>query len=160
VKRKYIQLQVSEILTLEAGYKYGPQYQFRHRCHCLLLSHQGKRVSELAAIFQVSKLTIYNWFRAWESAGIVGLRNQAGQGGQAKLSVQNPQHITQVKALLEQERQSAKTVVASLHAQLDIQMHPATLRRFLKSLVTDSAVSARASKASRTKRNANSKNKS
>jgi transposase len=119
VKRQYIQLLASEILTLEAGYTYGPQYQFRHRCHCLLLSHQGRSVKELAAIFQVSKRTIYNWFTAWESKGLVGLGNQAGQGRKPKLSMQNPQHVTQVKALLEQERQNRSS---RLQAQLEFQL--------------------------------------
>ena len=114
----------------------------------------------MAAIFQVSKLIIYNWFKAWALAGIVGLRNQAGQGRKPKLSVENPPHVAQVKALLEEERQSAKTVVASLQTQLDIQLHPATLRRFLKSLVIDSDASARVSKVSSTPRSAYSKNKS
>ena len=42
-------------------------------------------MATLKAIFSVSHATISNWLTAWETKGIVGLRNQAGQGRKAIL---------------------------------------------------------------------------
>jgi hypothetical protein len=64
MQKKYIQLNQEEILTLQEGHKNHPCYQVRNRCQCLLLSHQGKEVKELAAIFSVISLTVYTWFPA------------------------------------------------------------------------------------------------
>ncbi len=37
-------------------------------------------MASLNVLFDVTHATIGNWFRAWEDLGIIGLRNQAGQG--------------------------------------------------------------------------------
>ena len=97
-------------------------------------------------------MTIYAWFDLWESGGIAALRKKPGQGRRPKLSPANPQHVERVKALVEEERQNLKVVVAKLSVELQTQMHPDTLKRFLKNLVTLSADSANASKRVRSRR--------
>lgn len=139
---RFVQLSEPEIATLQEGHKNGSQFQFRNRCFCLILSSQGKSVTELAQFFEVSRITIYSWFDAWKERGITGLMNQKGQGRKPILSVQNPQHVSKVKALIGKSPQSVKSVVAELEPQLAVSMHPETLRRFLKNLVLVSAASA------------------
>jgi transposase len=139
---RFIKLTEPETATLQEGHKNGSQFQFRNRCFCLILSSQGKTVSELAQLFEVSRITIYSWFAAWERSGIIGLMNRKGQGRKPILSVQNPQHVSKVKALIAENPQSVKSVVAELEPKLGVSMHPETLRRFLKNLVSASAASA------------------
>lgn len=139
---RFIQLSEPEITTLQEGHKNGSQFQFRNRCFCLVLSNQGKTVRELAQFFETSHITIYSWFDNWERNGICGLKNRKGQGRKPILSLQNPQHVSKVKALIAKNPQSVKSVVAELEPKLGASMHPETLRRFLKNLVSASAASA------------------
>jgi transposase len=81
----------------------------------------------------------------YEEEGIEGLKTRAGRGRKPKLSTQNPLHLQTVKAEIAKHPQSVKTVVAKLEEALDVAMHPDTLKRFLKKLVTASVASARAS---------------
>ncbi|MGI8638896.1 MAG: helix-turn-helix domain-containing protein [Pyrinomonadaceae bacterium] len=139
---RFIKLTEPEITTLQEGHKNGSQFQFRQRCFCLVLSNQGKSVSQLSQSFEVSRITVYAWFDAWDKSGITGLMNRPGQGRKPILSVQNPEHIKQVKNAVAKNPQSVKSVVAELEPQLQVKMHPETLKRFLKNLVSASAASA------------------
>ncbi len=139
---RFIQLTEPEIETLQQGHKNGSQFQFRNRCFCLILSHQGKTVPELAQFFEVSRITIYSWFDVWETGGICGLMNRKGQGRKPILSLQNPQQVAKVKTAVARNPQSVKSAVAELESALGLEMHPETLKRFLKNLVSVSAVSA------------------
>ncbi len=139
---RFIKLSESEIMTLQEGHKNGSQFQFRNRCFCLILSGQGKTVRELAQFFEVSRITIYSWFDAWETSGIAGLMNRKGQGRKPILSLQNKEQVAKVKAALARNPQSVKSAVAELEPKLQVKMHPETLKRFLKNLVSASAASA------------------
>ena len=139
---RFVKLTEPEIATLQDGHKSGSQFQFRNRCFCLILSGQGKTVRELAGFFEVSRITIYAWFDAWEAGGITGLMNRPGQGRKPILSLQNPEHIKQVKNAIAKNPQSVKSVVAELEPKLQVKMHVETLKRFLKNLVSASAASA------------------
>lgn len=75
---RFVQLTEPELATLQKGHKHDTQFQFRHRCFCLVPSHQGKTISELAQFFEVSRSTVYSWFDAWQTYGIVGLMNRKG----------------------------------------------------------------------------------
>lgn len=139
---RFIKLSEPEIKTLQEGHKNGSQFQFRQRCFCLVLSNQGKSVSQLSQLFEVSRITVYAWLNAWDKSGITGLMNRPGQGRKPILSLQNPEHIKQVKNAIAKNPQSVKSVVAELEPQLNVKMHPETLKRFLKNLVSASAASA------------------
>ncbi len=60
---------------LERIYSHSRHHQVRQRSHCLLLKNQGVKLKQLRSIFQVSEKTLYNWFNAWESKGLVRLYN-------------------------------------------------------------------------------------
>jgi transposase len=139
---RFVKLTEPELKTLQEGHKNGSQFQFRNRCFCLILSHQGKTVPELAQFFDISRITIYSWFDAWSQNGICGLMNQKGQGRKPILSLQNSEHIQKVKRAIAKNPQSVKSVVAAVEPQLNVKLHPETLKRFLKNLVSASAASA------------------
>jgi transposase len=138
---RFVKLTEAELKTLQEGHKHGSQFQFRNRCQCLILSHQGKSVPELTQFFEVSRITIYSWLDAWDKYGITGLMNKPGRGRKPILSVQNSTHVKSVKAAIKKNPQSVKAVVAELESKLGAEMHPETLKRFLKNLVSASAVS-------------------
>jgi transposase len=142
---RFVKLTGAELITLQEGHQNGSQFQFRNRCFCLILSNQGKSVSELTKFFEVSRITIYSWLDAWGKNGIVGLMNKPGQGRKSILSLQNSSHIKSVKAAIRKNPQSVKAVVAELESKIGSQMHPETLKRFLKNLVSVSAECAPAS---------------
>lgn len=139
---RFIKLSEVELVTLQEGHKNSSNFQFRNRCQCLVFSHQGRTVPELAQFFEVSKITIYGWFKRWEKDGIVGLMNQPGQGRKAILSLQNPIHIKSVKAAVQKNAQSVKAMVAELEQSLDEKMSVQTVKRFLKNLVSATQESA------------------
>ena len=143
---RFIKLSDVELATLTDAHRSGQPFEFRNRCHCLLLSHQGCTIAELTKMFKVHRVTVYAWFDAWETGGIAALHKKPGQGRRPKLSPANPQHVERVTALVEDERQNLKIVVAKLADELDTKMHPDTLKRFLKNLATLSADSANASR--------------
>lgn len=134
MQKKYIKLHPEELLTLQEGHKNHPCYQVRNRCQCLLLSHQGKEVKELATIFSVLPLTIYTWFYRWEEKGLVGLFNEKGRGRKPiLLQAESEQIKTQVQA----NAQQLKLARGVLKAELNKEFSHKTLRRFLKKLVAD-----------------------
>ena len=139
---RFVKLTEAELVTLQEGHKRGSQFQFRNRCLCLILSSQGKSVPELTQFFEVSRITIYSWLDAWETNGIVALMNKPGRGRKPILSTQNSTHVKSVKAAIRKNPQSVKAVVAELESKIGTEMHPETLKRFLKNLVSASDVSA------------------
>jgi transposase len=148
---RFIRLSEAELKSLQKGQRYGRHFLFRDRCQCLILSHQGHTIPQLAELFNVHRTTIYSWFDLWESGGIEALHKKPGQGRRPKLSPANPQHVERARALVEKERQNLKAVVAQLSSELDIKMHPDTLKRFLKNLAILSGDSANVSKHVRTR---------
>jgi Transposase and inactivated derivatives len=110
---RFVKLTEAELKTLQEGHKNGSQFQFRNRCQCLILSHQGKTVPKLTQLFDVSRVTIYSWFDDWEKRGITGLMNKPGRGRKPILSVQNSEHVKLVKALIKKNPQSVKAVTAA-----------------------------------------------
>lgn len=141
MQKKYVKLTQEEIQTLQEGHKNHPCYQVRNRCQCLLLSHQGKEVKELAAIFSVIPLTVYSWFYRWEEKGLVGLFNEKGRGRKPILSQTDSEKIkTQVQA----HAQQLKVARGVLKAELNKEFSDKTLKRFLKKLVADGNVGERA----------------
>lgn len=138
---RFLKLTEAELKTLQEGHKNGSQFQFRNRCLCLILSSQGKSVPELTKFIEVSRITIYSWLGAWEKYGIVGLMNKPDRGRKPIMSVQNSAHVKSVKAAIRKNPQSVKAVVAELEAKIESEMHPETLKRFLKNMVSVSAAS-------------------
>lgn len=133
---RFVKLTEAELITLQEGHKNGSQFQFRNRCQCLVFSHQGRSVPELAEFFDINPITIYNWFDRWEESGLVGLMNKPGRGRKPILSLQNPSHIESVKTAVRKNAQSVKAMVAELETALEEKMSVQTVKRFLKNLVS------------------------
>jgi transposase len=109
---------------LQRIYKESQHHRVRQRAHCILLSSQGINTTALVAIFSVDRLTIYNWFDAWEAHHFAGLYDKKRCGRPPKLTEeeqdkaqqyleQHPRDIRKVVHLLEQEtskRVSTKTI--------------------------------------------------
>lgn len=138
MRQRFACLTPDEVATLQDGHKHGPQFQFRSRCLCLLLSHQQQPVKWLKEHFQVSQLTIYSWLDAWEQVGLRGLYNKAGQGRKPILTAADQALVSQhVQAHIQQLKLARQT----LRTELNREFSQKTLSRFLKSMAGDGNVS-------------------
>ncbi len=112
----------------------GKAKAFRERCHCLSLSFEGYQVKELARIFRVSEISVYGWFKRWETSGIVGLRDKPGRG---RKSILKAEDLAQVKTCVQENAQRLKVARSILKEELGREFSAKTLKRFLKSLTAD-----------------------
>ena len=134
MRQRFANLTPDEVATLQEGHNHGPQFQFRNRCLCLLLSYQQQPVKWLKDHFQVSQLTIYNWLNAWEERGLRGLYNKAGQGRNPILTTSDQATVSQH---VERHCQQLKLARQTLRAELNRDFSQKTLSRFLKSVAGD-----------------------
>lgn len=104
----------------------------------ILLKSEDRTSQEVAEILGCCEMSVNNWQKRYEMEGLKGLETRPGRGRPPILSQQNPEHLRKVRAEIERHPNSVKTVVAALEEDLDLQMHPETLKRFLKKMVTDS----------------------
>ena len=141
MKKKFIQLAEAEKVTLQDGHKNGKTKAFRTRCHCLVLSSEGYQVKGLAEIFRVSEISIYAWFKRWETGGIVALRDKEGRGRKPILQAQD---LAQIKQTVQENAQRLKIARLLLKEELRREFSTKTLKRFLKSLTADTNVGANA----------------
>jgi transposase len=116
---------------LQRLYRQSRHHQVRQRAHCILLRTQGYRISQLMEIFLVSRKTIYNWFNAWETQGVVGLYNRSGRGRKPTF---NREQIEQIRAWTQQYPRQLKQVVHKVQQQWDITVSTKTIKRVLKAL--------------------------
>ena len=120
--------------SLEQGYKTGKHFIFRRKCQSILLSHQGKTISELCELYGVGRLSVSTWLNLWESDGIKGLELKPGRGRPAKLRVDDEKQVKVVKTLVENEPKNLNRVVGQVKSELGIELSKKTLKRFLKNL--------------------------
>ncbi|MBO1345926.1 MAG: helix-turn-helix domain-containing protein [Hormoscilla sp. GUM202] len=66
---------------------------FMHKINIITLedehiafSSRGYQTKEFIKIFDVSIVTIYNWFNAWEELNLVGLYDRKGRGRKPKFN--------------------------------------------------------------------------
>lgn len=144
-KTKVIELSAAQRAALEKGYRTGTSHAFRTRCRMILLKSEKRSSLEVADVLGCCEIVVNNWLRRYEAEGIEGLKTRPGRGRKPKLSTQNPLHLQTVKAEIAKHPQSVKTVVAKLGEELDLAMHPDTLKRFLKKMVTASVASVKVS---------------
>lgn len=114
---------------LERIYKRSRFPRVRQRAQCILLSTEGYSVSELVKIFRVERITIYNWFDAWEERRFAGLYDRPGKGNTAKLTaLQQEQVIVWTKQF---PRQIGK-IVELIHQHFTKRVSFSTIRRIYK----------------------------
>jgi transposase len=126
---RHIRLTEQEEQELKALYKNGVYIIERKRSQCLLLSHQGKSINELAGIFNVTRLTISNWLDKWQQGGLKGIRLQPGRGRKQKLCRIEQE---QLEAYVEQHSRNLNAVVALIKEKHAVVVSKKTLQRFLK----------------------------
>lgn len=144
-KKKIVELSVEQRAELEKGYRKGKSHTFRERCQMMLLKSENRTSKEVAEILGCCEVAVNNWLKRYQSEGIKGLETRAGRGRPPILSQQNAEHLRKVETQIKKHPNSVKTVVAQLEEDLDLKMHPETLKRFLKKMVTDSVEQERGS---------------
>jgi transposase len=140
-KKRYIKLTAEQKAALEVEYKTGHSHDYRSRCHCILLSSAGWSMDKLMDFFQVTRVTLTQWFDRYETEGLEGLKIRPGRGRKRKLDIDNADHVKQVKSSLKKENRNLKQLRQDLESKYDTTIGDTTLRRFLKDLVTDTDVS-------------------
>ncbi len=134
-KKKIVQLIEAQQDELENGYRNGKSHAFRQRCQMVLLKSENRSSREVAGIMGCCEVVVNTWQRRFETEGIEGLKTRPGRGRPSILSQQNPEHLRKVREEIKPHPNSVKTVVARLEEDLDLAMHPETLKRFLKKMV-------------------------
>ncbi len=81
------------IKILERIYKYSKYHQVRQRAQCIKLSHDGYKITDLTKIFNVSRLTITNWFDDWDNYVLAGLYDKKGRGRKSKLDDEQKEQV-------------------------------------------------------------------
>ena len=134
-KKRFIEnLTEEEVVVLKDGRKNGKSYQFRDRCHCIILSFSGFEIKDLAILFDVSKNTISTWLNSWENEGIKGLKNKSGQGRKPKISIHNKEQVKVVETAAKNAAEKGTNMLDEVVENLDIEgvLSQDTLNRFLK----------------------------
>jgi transposase len=131
-RKKIVQLSEAQRKELETGYRKGKSHAFRQRCQMVLLKSENRSSLEVAGIIGCCEVVVNHWQKRFEEEGISGLVTRPGRGRPPILSQQNPEHVLRVREEIQQHPNSVKTVLAHLEEDLDLAMHPETLKRFLK----------------------------
>jgi transposase len=126
---RHIRLTEQEEQELKGLYKNGVYIIERKRSQCLLLSHQGKSINELAGIFSVTRLTISHWLDNWKQGGLKGIRLECGRGRKQKLAGIGQE---QLEAYVKQHSRNLNAVVALIKEKHAVVVSKKTLQRFLK----------------------------
>jgi transposase len=142
-KTKVVELTAEQRTELEKGHRTGSSHCFRSRCQMVLLKSEKRTSVEVAAVLGCCEMVVNNWLARYKTEGIEGLATRAGRGRPPILSQQNPQHLQKVEAEIQKHPNSVKTVVAALAEDLNLLMHPETLKRYLKKTSIGSAAPAR-----------------
>lgn len=116
--------QEKELHEIARGYD---PHQVRDRAHAILLIHQeNKSPEELAEIFFVSRITIYNWIHRWVRCGIDGLYDLAGRGRKPLFSRSEDAIII---SEIEKDPKSLRRVAAQVEKLTGKKAHIETFRR-------------------------------
>lgn len=130
--RNIKELTADEIFGLEYGYINGKQHYFRVKCKGILMSNEGKTVSQIAEYAQKTPRTIRNWFDDFEQHGIERLIIQSGRGIKANLDALSCEQIKLVKAEIRKNYQNLKAVSSILTDKLGFKITIWMLMRFIK----------------------------
>lgn len=116
---------------LQRIYQKSKNHRVRQRAQCILLSYQGYMTNELAHIFKVDRITIYNWFNEWESRHFAGLYDRKGKGRNPILSQDQKDQIRQWVKL---HPKNLNNVIALIQEEFGLSVSKSTIKRVLKSL--------------------------
>ncbi|NJL56058.1 IS630 family transposase [bacterium] len=128
---RFIQdLSPETVSMLRRIYHQSRHFEVRRRAHCILLSFEGFTTTALMAIFQVSRITIYNWFSAWEESRLVGLYSQSGRGRKPLFT---PEQQAQIKEWVKENPKNLNWVINKIQETWNITTSKDTIKRILKS---------------------------
>jgi len=128
-KSKVVLLTEQERKVLEAAYKTSDNHCFRQRCKMILLKSECYTSKEVAAIVSTTEVSVHNWLKRYEAAGIEGLRTKAGRG---RKPILQEVHLAMVSAAVAAERQRLSQAQQIIEENLGRKMSRETLSRFLK----------------------------
>lgn len=130
---RYIKpLTAEEIVNLEYGYENGKKHYFRLKCKCILLSNEGKKISEIADFAKKTARTIRNWFNDYEKYGIEKFVIGKGRGIKASLDSLTEEEIKVVKEEIRKNYQNIKAVCTNLSNKFGFKISKWMLIRFIK----------------------------
>jgi len=135
-KTKIIQLSSEQRQELEDGYRSGKSHSFRERCQMILLKSEKRPSREIARFLGCHKITVNEWVKRFEAAGIEGLRTRPGRGRRAILQASTD--LSQVRAAVGRSRQRISLAKAELETELQKPFSVTTLKRFLKKTIAAS----------------------
>ena len=124
---RYVTLKTDEIEALELAMK-SSNNTIRKRSQCLLLSDQGRMITDMATIFDVDRRTIERWFDKWEKEGLNSLPITTGRG--VKTRLKGLEEV--LSKLLEIHSRNLKNVLLHLEEKHNIRICKKTLQNFLK----------------------------
>ncbi len=109
--------------------KNGESLGIRNRAHAIILSAQGKSITELADILHVHSQTISAWLDRWENGGIAGIADKPRCGAPPKLTDSEKKIVVKI---LKEHPHSPKLVLAEISRRFGITISGKTLRRIAK----------------------------
>jgi len=124
---RYVTLKTEEIDALELSSK-SSNNLIRKRSQCLLLSHQGRTIIDLASIFDVDRRTIERWLNSWSKSGVDSLPILPGRGVKTRLKG----FEEEIAKLLELNSRNLKSVLLFFEITHNIRICKKTLQNFLK----------------------------
>jgi transposase len=125
---RYITLKKEEIEVLEHLYKNSTNNTVRKRSQCIVLSHQRRKINDLASVFNVSRRTIERWFDSWAEIGVDSLAISEGRGAKTLLK----DYSEEVSEQLKLHNRNLKNVLIYFEVQHNIIICKKTLQNFLK----------------------------
>jgi transposase len=125
---RYITLKREEIEVLEHLYKNSTNNTVRKRSQCIVLSHQRRKINDLASVFNVSRRTIERWFDSWAEIGVDSLAISEGRGAKTLLK----DYSEEVSEQLKLHNRNLKNVLIYFEVQHNIIICKKTLQNFLK----------------------------
>lgn len=125
---------------LQRLYKESQHHRVRQRAHCILLSYQGINTTALMAIFSVDRITIYNWFDAWEAHHFAGLYDKKSCGRPPKLTAEEQK---KAQHYVEQHPRDIRKVVYLLEQEISKRVSTKTIKRLVKKTAMSGSVSKR-----------------
>lgn len=137
MKHRYIKtLTVEEVSSLEYGYKNGRKHYFRVKCKSILMSNEGKKISQIVVFSKKTPRTIRNWFNDFEKNGIGKLAIGSGRGIKAPLDALNEEQIKELKTEISKNYQNLKGVCTILSEKFGFNITKWMLIRFIKKNLT------------------------
>ena len=129
-KIRVVELKEKERQALEEGLRNGKSHAFRKNCQLVLLKSTARTSKEVGSILQMNAVTVNNWVKRYEAAGIEGLRVKPGRGRKPVLDAVADK--AKVRKAVEKERPRLKQAKLLLEEELEKKFSLKTLQRFLK----------------------------